>query len=359
MLFVKQALSTCSTTFFVAGLLLSVHTPTVQAQTRDTLRPQQLGPGVITTLPAPAPGRIEDDTLRGSFPSTNTSQVLSVPSIAIRDENIVKSYFVELPFNKTVSIIFPAPVRSVDLGSRDIIADKASDVENVLKVKAAKIGFNETNFSVITTDGKFWSFVANYAEFPMVLALNLAVGEHKLPGAVTETAASDREVFINGKDNQEGSILFAGVRSTQSEIVYNSNKVMGKGRSVRHLGVEENYMLASVRGFYVKDNVMYIKLRMKNKSNISYDIDYLRFFIVDKDVAKRTTHQEREIAPLYVHNGGITTIKGHNTVDQVFAFQKFTIPDDKRILVQLNELNGGRALTFVMNNEDIMNSGRL
>ncbi len=54
------------------------------------------------------------------------------------------------------------------------MANKAVDVENVLKVKASQIGFNETNFSVMTADGKFYSFVVNYNETPVLLALNLS-----------------------------------------------------------------------------------------------------------------------------------------------------------------------------------------
>ena len=86
--------------------------------------------------------------------STSAMMIRSVrraaPSIPIAEASVIKSYYIELPFNKTVSIIFNSPVRSVDLGSRFIIADKAADVENVLKVKASVMGFNETNFSVIT-----------------------------------------------------------------------------------------------------------------------------------------------------------------------------------------------------------------
>ena len=118
-------------------------------------------------------------------------------------------------------------------------------------------------------------------------------------------------------------------------------------------------MDATIRGFYVKNNVMYIKVQLKNKSNINYDLDYMRFFVVDKLVGKRTTFQETEIVPIYVHNEGVRTIPGHQKLEQVLAFQKFTIPDSKRILVQINEAGGGRALTFLMDNEDIMNSGKL
>ena len=56
-------------------------------------------------------------------------------------------------------ILFPTEVRYVDLGSNNIIAGKADGVENVVRVKAAVKEFpGETNFSVITGDGSFFSF---------------------------------------------------------------------------------------------------------------------------------------------------------------------------------------------------------
>lgn len=304
--------------------------------------------------------QIDDTPLAGMSSENYNAHALRVPAIPIRDYNIVKSYYVELPYNKTISIIFPTPIKSVDLGSRDIIADKASDVENVLKVKASKVGFNETNYSVITTDGKFYSFVANYNEQPAMLALNLATNAMAAgePGRMSGSRENSEE-FINGLNPKDGTIQFSGIRATQSEVVYNCEQVNRRHRTIRHVGVSDNLMDATIRGFYVKDNVMYIKLQLKNKSNINYDLDYMRFFIVDKLAGKRSTFQETEIVPFYVHNDGIRMIPGRQKRDQVLAFQKFTIPDNKRILVQINEAGGGRALTFLMNNEDIMNSGKL
>ncbi len=72
--------------------------------------------------------------------STAATSTTMLPEMATPTAQVIRSYPVKLAYNKTVSIIFPVPVRSVDLGSHDIIAD----VENVLKVKANQIGFNET-----------------------------------------------------------------------------------------------------------------------------------------------------------------------------------------------------------------------
>lgn len=331
------------------------------APSRPDAKPMAARSPIPETDDQSVPASQTDDTpLAEMTIVSNNAHALRVPAIPIRDYNVVKSYYTELPYNKTISIIFPTPIKSVDLGSRDIIADKASDVENVLKVKASKVGFNETNFSVITTDGKFYSFVANYNEQPALLALNLAMNTMASEGpARVGGSRVDSEEFINGLNAKDGVIQFSGIRASASEVVYNCDQVNHKRRTIRHLGVNENLMEATIRGFYVKDNVMYVKLQLKNKSNINYDIDYMRFFIVDKAVAKRTTFQETEIVPFYVHNDGIRTIPGHQKMEQVLAFQKFTIPDNKRILVQINEAGGGRSLTFLMNNEDIMNSGKL
>ena len=159
------------------------------------------------TLPVSdeVPASVVDDTpLAGLLVISNNAHALRVPAIPIREYNVVRSYYVELPFNKTISIIFPSPIKSVDLGSRDIIADKASDVENVLKVKASKVGFNETNYSVITTDGKFYSFVANYNEQPSLLALNLALNTTAADGASRLGGSGGRLPGIHQRHQSEG-----------------------------------------------------------------------------------------------------------------------------------------------------------
>ena len=66
-------------------------------------------------------------------------------------------------FAKTVHILFPSPVTYIDIGSTDIIAGKAAGAENVVRVKAAVRNFAaETNLTVITEDGGFYTFDIRY-----------------------------------------------------------------------------------------------------------------------------------------------------------------------------------------------------
>ena len=274
--------------------------------------------------------------------------VLSHGSIPIQDQNVIRSYYLDLAFNKTTCIIFNSPIKSVDLGSKDIMADKASAVDNVLRVKASSIGFNETNFSVMTADGKFHSFVANYNEYPTMLALDLS-------------ASDDRSVLQKGRTvNQKGTVVsFAGVNTSQQEIVQNCARIIDQRRRIRHVGISKYDIQASLQGLYYKDNVLYYKVGVKNKSNINYDLDFMRFFVVDKTVAKESSHQELELTPLYVYNEPLVIIPGRQTVEKVYVFQKFTIPDDKTVQIIMGEKNGGRTVSFSLANQDILNADTL
>lgn len=77
-------------------------------------------------------------------------------------DRMIPPYGLEVTFDKTVHIIFPASIKYVDLGSNNIIAGKAGTSENVLRVKAAMRQFEtETNMAVITEEGSYYTFSAH------------------------------------------------------------------------------------------------------------------------------------------------------------------------------------------------------
>lgn len=93
--------------------------------------------------------------------SLSSGELFQGMSRAIPEGRVILPYSLEVTFEKTVHLIFPAPIRYVDLGSQNIIAGKAEDAENVLRVKAAVPDFEtETNMSVICEDGSFYAFSA-------------------------------------------------------------------------------------------------------------------------------------------------------------------------------------------------------
>lgn len=93
--------------------------------------------------------------------SLNSGDLYQGMTKAIPSGRVVLPYGLEVTFEKTSHLIFPAPIRYVDLGSNNLIAGKAEDAENVLRLKAAVKDFEtETNMSVICEDGSYYTFSA-------------------------------------------------------------------------------------------------------------------------------------------------------------------------------------------------------
>ena len=95
------------------------------------------------------------------------------------------------------------------------------------------------------------------------------------------------------------------------------------------------------------------KRQLKNSSNVPFEVDHLTFKIADKKVAKRTAIQEQVIRPLRAHNN-VQVIRGKSSERMVFTLPKFTIPDDKHLVVELYEKEGGRHQTFTVENADLV-----
>jgi conjugative transposon TraN protein len=258
----------------------------------------------------------------------------------MQEQNYIGSYRMTVGFQKTTHLIFPYAVSYVDLGNGGIIADKARGAENIVKVKANQQGFPETNMTVVTTDGRLYSFLVNYDANPRVLNYNLAS---------TDVSSSSAVVPLAHLSNM-------GV--TQSDLEEYSRLVLDK-RKGPHVQEKKDDITLALQGLYTQNDVFFFPLHLANSSNINYDVDFVKFYIRDKKVAKRTAIQESEVTPVFVYNASQTTIPGPGGIDQVYALHKFTIPDDKNLVVEMFEKGGGRQLSFVVTNSDILKAHKL
>jgi conjugative transposon TraN protein len=108
-----------------------------------------------------------------------------------------------------------------------------------------------------------------------------------------------------------------------------------------------------LKGIYTHDGLLYFYTQINNSSNVPFDLDFITFKIVDKKVMKRTAIQETVIFPIRAFNY-VTRVGGKSSERTVFAMDKFTIPEDKELVVELNEKNGGRHQRFFVESSDIV-----
>ena len=265
----------------------------------------------------------------------------------------IRPQHIEAGFTKTVHILFPSPVTYIDIGSMDIIAGKADGAENVVRVKAAVRNFAaETNLTIITEDGGFFTFDVYYAENPAVSTLNLTVQEPqpesmKKPAAVgypqPTAPASEGRVLLR----EVGREKPATVKRMLSDI-YRQNRTDVKGIRAKKYGIE-----VEVLGIYVFNDVIYIHTCISNDTNISFEVDARRFIVADRKLTKRTAQQQTPLEILRVCNDP-AVVRGHQRQRTVFALPKLTISDDKVLLLEIVEKNGARHQTVEIPAEELL-----
>ena len=256
---------------------------------------------------------------------------------------------IEAGFSKTVHILFPSPVTYIDIGSMDIIAGKADGAGNVVRVKAAVRTFTtETNLTVITEDGGFFSFDVHYAENPAVSTIDISA----LKQPAVESGSSQPEPA-----SAEGRVLLQEVGREKPATVkrvlgdiYRQNRMDVKGICTKKYGIG-----VEVLGIYVHNDVIYIHTMISNETNISFEVDARQFIVADRKLAKRTAQQQTPLEILRVCNDP-TVVRGHQRQRTVFALQKFTIPDDKVLLLEIIERNGARHQTVEIPAKELLDA---
>ena len=287
------------------------------------------------TLPAMA------QQVEGNNQLLSSGDLYQGMSRSIPNGRVVLPYGLEVTFEKTVHLIFPAAIRYVDLGSQNIIAGKADDAENVLRVKAAVREFEtETNMSVICEDGSFYVFNVKYADEPEKLSIEmkdfLSPTEGRLP--------SNRADIYFKELGSESPILVKLIMKS----IYQNDK-----RTIKHVGAKQFGMRFLLRGLYAHNGLLYFHVRMDNESNMPYAVDFITFKVVDKKVAKHTAIQERMLQPLRAFHQ-VMWIGAGRSERIVFALEQFTLSEDKQLEVTLYERNGSRTLTFYVEPEDLL-----
>lgn len=316
---------------FAIGMTGAYAQKTVRVEKVKTGMEQAGNGGAETASP-------EDET--GKSPSTG--DLFNGLTRPVTFDRMIPPYALEVTFNKTVHIIFPATIKYVDLGSADILAGKADGSENVLRVKAALRDFShETNLAVITDDGSYYTFNVKYADEPT--KLNIEMKDFLHDGEAVNRPNNAQEIYLSELGSESPLLVRLIMKS-----VYENNR-----RLVKHVGCKRFGIQYILKGIYTHNGLLYFHTELKNSSHVPFNVDFITFKVVDKKVAKRTAIQEQVIVPLRAYNY-VTAVNGKSRERTVFTLPKFTLPDDKQLIVEMNEQNGGRHQQFTVTNAELI-----
>ena len=246
---------------------------------------------------------------------------------------------IEVGFNKTVHILFPSPVTYIDIGSMDIIAGKAAGAENVVRVKAAIRDFpKETNLTVITEDGGYYSFDARYAENPQVATHEIGAATSASPAV--QTPPAEGRVLLEATGRERPAV----VKKTLNDIYRLNRTEMRLRKNITASKRRCRYLRPQRRDIHPSVAIQQLQHLLRSRGPAFSDRGPQgRKANGTADNATRTAARMQRPAYRTCHQRQRT----------VFALPKFTMPDDKILVLEIVERNGARHQRIEIRNKQI------
>ena len=273
-----------------------------------------------------------------------TAQFLTAQT-ATKEQIISDLPEIEITEGINLHIISPEPIQYVDLSTQKLTGDlPATNIARIKitdspesneteKIKKQTTFTSGQNIGVITVVGQ--SFIAQYkAIYRNSENLNTVTNIHIQPENM-QPIEFNKMVFSNLE-----------LRKFAMDII--------QKKSEEHPIREEKNLKLNVQlnNVYVMSDYIFLDMTFKNNSNLSYEIEDLKFSIEDKKIYKATNNQSIDMTPLFQLNPQKHFRKNFRNI---YVFKKFTYPNSKVMMIRLiEEQLSGRTIEMKVNYSDIL-----
>ena len=267
-------------------------------------------------------------------PNITAINLNTSPSNTILENQVIKPLSAEISNIKTTHLIFPEKIVDVSVGNSNLIAaERIEDFDNIIRCKSLNSSFdiyNELNIIALGESGTIYPFNVTFSENPK--QVSLAVGG-------------------NGNKTKKAKFTETSVNATSVPTIANAIFKKGQKLNIGTIGQKIYFILNSI--FVINDVIMF-NLSILNKSNVDYEIDFIRCYIVNNRTAKKQAFQMDIKEPLYSFSNDSIIIRPNTNYQTVEFHKRFTIPNKHSLYFEIFEKNGGRHLKFTVPNDELL-----
>ena len=240
---------------------------------------------------------------------------------------------------KNVALFFPEPIRQGITGSDNFVFTYNRDKEQNFGLLQAKPG-KESNLLVINRNGAIYSYIIRYKE--QLSKLNYFVPS-------TSSIGNEKSVsVVPTVSNEEKNI-------DKSDYYLRACKYL-VNRKLNSINLRERYqgIVLSIEHIVFDAEELYFVIQIRNTSTLDYDLNFLDLSVQTRQKGKKKSLQRSYQKPLFIHNRP-TRIAENQTVRMVYVMPKFSLSNDRRAVLELNEINGERNLKLKVSHRYINN----
>lgn len=152
------------------------------------------------------------------------------------------------------------------------------------------------------------------------------------------------------------TVIMDSVANPPASMDQFCSKAMNRRFAYWDEGAYYKKVYLALNNIFVAGDKLYFVVSAGNTSNIAYDIDYFKIGVKDKRRSRRSSIQEVEKYPVYEFEKPDRIDPRTHIVTFVLVFDKFTIPGGKKLVFEMGEKGGGRALSYSLQEDLIINA---
>ncbi len=277
-----------------------------------------------------------------------TAQFLTAQT-ATKEQIISDLPELEITEGINLHIISPEPIQYVDLSTQKLTGDLPST--NIARIKITDSASDSVESKEKITKNSIPSFSIGENIGIITVVGQSFIAQYKAVYRNSENQNTVTNIHIQPEDMQP--IEFDKMRFSNLELRKFAMDIIQKKSEKNPIREEKNLKLnVQLNNVYVISDYIFLDMTFKNSSNLSYDIEDLKFSIEDKKIYKATNNQSIELTPLFQLYPPKHFRKNFRNI---YVFKKFTFPNSKVMVIRLiEEQLSGRTIEMKVNYSDIL-----
>jgi len=242
---------------------------------------------------------------------------------------------------KNVALFFPEPIRQGITGSDNFVFTYNRENEQYFGLLQAKPG-KESNLLVVNRNGSIFSYIVSFKK--QLSKLNYFIPISNSIGNEKPIVTDSIQVETSEKSIDNRTYYYKKFCS----YLLNRNQRIGRIKK-RNQGI-----VLSVENIVFDKEELYFVIQIENNSTLDYDLNFLNLSIETRQKGKKKSLQSLYQKPIYKHNLPSKIAEG-KTIRFVYVLSKFSLSNDRRAILELNEKDGERNIELKISHRYINN----
>ncbi|MDO7173186.1 DUF4138 domain-containing protein [Mariniflexile sp. AS56] len=243
--------------------------------------------------------------------------------------------------SKNVALFFPEPIRQGITGSENFVFTYNREKEQYFGLLQAQPG-KESNLLVINRNGSIFSYIVRYkaqlSKLNYFVPLSKSIGNEK---------PKDKD-SIQSKTSEKS--IDNNTYYYQKFCSYLLDRRQYLGRYIRR----NDGVIMRLENIVFDKEELYFVIQIRNNSTLDYDLNFLNLSIETRQKGKKKSLQRLYQEPIFKHNLP-SKIAVNETVRFIYVMPKFSLSNDRRVILELNEKDGERNIELKISHKYINN----